>query len=79
MFFTKEVMGIFPKEEFGIGLLGLSPSVLAGGEIRLPQQLPGPGQHTDPVPCRAVVLFALKPNYPYSGPSVAGLLLSFAG
>ena len=49
MFFTKEVMGIFPKEEFGIGLLGLSPSVLAGGEIRLPKQLPGPGQHTDPV------------------------------
>ena len=27
----------------------------------------------------AVVLFALKPNYPYRAPSVAGLLLSFAG
>ena len=32
-----------------IRLLGLSASLLAGGEIRLQQQLPGPGQHTDPV------------------------------
>ena len=57
--------GIFPPEAYGanrtsrinrtnrtnrIRLLGLSASLLAGGEIRLPQLLPGPGQYR---PCKA--------------------------